>query len=73
MAAPRPQEGGGQRDGRPRAPAHVVEAALNHVSRAKAGVAGIYNVEAYASERRDTLERWTDHVLSIVAPRNYCT
>ena len=31
---------------------HVVEAALNHVSGAKAGVAGTYNVEAYAEERR---------------------
>jgi integrase len=45
---------------------HVVEAALNHVSGAKAGVAGTYNVEAYAEERRQALERWGRHVAQAV-------
>jgi integrase len=46
---------------------HVIEAALNHVSGAKASVAGIYNRALYASEKRDALERWADRVKEIVS------
>jgi integrase len=45
---------------------HVIEAVLNHVSGHKAGVAGIYNRAIYAAEKRAALERWADHVLSLV-------
>jgi integrase len=45
---------------------HVVEAALNHISGAKAGVAGIYNRSAYAPEKKAALERWTAHVAGLV-------
>ena len=45
---------------------HIVEASLNHVSGAKAGVAGTYNVEVYAEERRQALERWGRHVAQAV-------
>jgi hypothetical protein len=31
---------------------HIIEAALNHISGHKAGVAGIYNQAIYASEKR---------------------
>jgi integrase len=48
---------------------HIVEACLNHVSGAKAGVAGIYNRAAYAPEKKIALERWAAHVESIVAER----
>jgi integrase len=41
---------------------HVVEACLNHVSGAKAGVAGIYNREMYEKEKREAFERWAEHV-----------
>ena len=34
---------------------HVVEAALNHISGAKAGVAGTYNREHYIKERAAAL------------------
>src|SRR5262249_49779687 len=37
---------------------HVVEAALNHVSGAKASVAGIYNRAQYSDEKLDALRRW---------------
>jgi integrase len=37
---------------------HVVEAALNHVSGHKSGVAGVYNLYEYLDEKRDALERW---------------
>ena len=48
---------------------HIVEAALNHVSGAKAGVAGTYNRAAYAEEKRAALERWALHVEGIVSER----
>lgn len=48
---------------------HVVEACLNHVSGAKAGVAGTYNRAAYAAEKKVALERWTAHVTGIVSDK----
>jgi integrase len=48
---------------------HIVEAALNHVSGAKAGVAGVYNRAAYAPEKKDAMERWSCHVAGLVSPR----
>lgn len=45
---------------------HVVEAVLNHVSGAKAGVAGVYNVHSYSAEKADALERWAAHVEALV-------
>lgn len=46
---------------------HVVEAVLNHVSGAKAGVAGIYNRATYAREKREALDLWAAHVLTLVS------
>jgi integrase len=48
-------------------PPHIVEAALNHVSGAKAGVAGIYNRAAYAAEKKAALERWASRIEGLVA------
>jgi integrase len=48
---------------------HIVEAALNHVSGVKAGVAGTYNRATYAEEKRAALERWASHVEGIVSGR----
>jgi integrase len=48
---------------------HIVEAALNHVSGANAGVAGTYNRAAYAEEKRAALERWASHLEGIVSGR----
>jgi integrase len=36
----------------------IVEAVLNHVSGAKAGVAGTHNRAAYAAQKKAALERW---------------
>jgi len=33
------------------------------------GVAGVYNVYAYADEMRKWLDRWAEHVAGIVAPQ----
>jgi integrase len=41
---------------------HVIEAALNHVSGHKAGVAGVYNRARYSDEMRAALQKWADHV-----------
>lgn len=41
---------------------HVVEAVLNHVSGARAGVAGVYNRASYAGEKREALDLWAAHV-----------
>lgn len=46
---------------------HIIEAVLNHVSGHKAGVAGIYNRSAYATEKRAALETWANHIRVIVA------
>jgi integrase len=43
-------------------PPHIVEACLNHVSGAKAGVAGTYNRAVYAAEKKLALERWATHI-----------
>ena len=41
---------------------HVVEAVLNHVSGHKAGIAGVYNHAAYATEKRAALLLWSEHI-----------
>src|SRR5262249_29144512 len=45
---------------------HVVEAVLNHVSGAKRGVAGTYNVHDYEAEKQEALRRWAQHVAGVV-------
>jgi integrase len=47
-------------------PPHIVEAALNHVSGTKAGVAGVYNRALYTTEKKAALARWAEHVQAIV-------
>lgn len=46
---------------------HIIEAALNHVSGHKAGVAGIYNRSTYAAEKRAALDLWANHLRVIIA------
>lgn len=48
---------------------HVVEAIVNHISGAKAGVAGVYNRASYLVEKRQALELWGAHVTALVAGR----
>jgi integrase len=48
---------------------HIIEVILNHVSGFRAGVAGIYNRQAYEVEKRTALTLWADHLLSIVEDR----
>ena len=44
---------------------HIIEAAVNHLSGHKAGVAGIYNRATYAAEKRCALSVWTDHTRAL--------
>jgi integrase len=46
---------------------HVIEQALNHVSGAKAGVAGVYNRSKMTDAVRQGLQRWADHVDKITS------
>jgi hypothetical protein len=48
---------------------HVIEAALNHQSGFKRGVAGTYNRSRYEREVRAALVLWTDHVCAVVEGR----
>ena len=46
---------------------HVIEAVLNHVSVSKRGVSGVYNRSDYASEKRIALQKWSDHLETLVS------
>ncbi len=48
---------------------YVIEAALNHVSGHKAGVAGVYNKSKYEREVKAALALWADHVGALVEGR----
>jgi hypothetical protein len=45
---------------------HVIEAAPNHISRHRAGVAGVYNRRLNTAEKRDALVRWEHYVDALV-------
>jgi hypothetical protein len=45
---------------------HIIEAALNHQSGHKAGVAGIYNHSPYEREVWAALALWEDHIRALV-------
>jgi hypothetical protein len=44
---------------------HVVEAVLNHISGHKSGVAGVYNRASYYTEKRQALDKWAAHVVTL--------
>jgi integrase len=43
----------------------VNEAVLNHISGAKKGVAGVYQLFKYVDEKRDALDKWADELMRI--------
>ena len=45
---------------------HVIEQTLNHVSGAKAGVAGVYNRSKMTDAVREGLQNWADHIDQII-------
>lgn len=48
-------------------PPHIIEAILNHVSGHKAGVAGIYNRASYEPQKHIALEKWSEHLETLVS------
>ena len=46
---------------------HIIEAAINHVSGHKAGVAGVYNRSTYENEKRAALDALSNYILVAVA------
>lgn len=48
-------------------PVHVVEKLLNHTSGTFGGIVSVYQRHEYLAERRDALERWTAHVLTVAS------
>jgi len=49
---------------------HVVEAALNHFSGHRRGVAGVYNRSSYDRAVAAALVRWSEHVFALVEGRS---
>ena len=45
---------------------HIIEAILNHVSGHKGGVAGIYNRANYEPQKRAALEKWGNHIETLI-------
>jgi integrase len=45
---------------------HIIEAILNHVSGHKGGVAGIYNRANYEPQKRAVLEKWGNHIETLI-------
>jgi integrase len=49
---------------------HVIETTLNHISGAKAGVAGVYNRSKMTDAVREALQKWAEHLEAlVVGPR----
>nr|WP_277613637.1 site-specific integrase [Neoroseomonas marina] len=45
----------------------IIEAVLNHVSGTRTGIVGVYQRHQYEAERRDALDRWSKHVMDLIA------
>jgi len=45
---------------------HIIEAALNHHSGHRAGIAGVYNRSTYANDIRNALATWHDRLRTLV-------
>jgi len=47
---------------------HVIEMVLNHASGSRSGIAGVYQRHPYMEERRQGLERWSQHLCTLASP-----
>jgi integrase len=48
----------------------VTEAVLNHISGSRGGIAGVYQRQDWAAEKRTALDAWAAHILSVVGERS---
>jgi hypothetical protein len=49
---------------------HIIEAAVNHQSGHKAGIAGIYNHSRYGTQLRTMMDMWDPHIRSLIEGRD---
>jgi integrase len=49
---------------------HVVEAALNHQSGHKGGIAGVYNRSVYLEETKAAFRKWAAHVEGLISDKS---
>jgi integrase len=49
-------------------PLEVSEAILNHASGTRSGIAGVYHVYRFETEKRNALQAWAHHVADLVGP-----
>lgn len=49
-------------------PVRVTEAVLNHASGTGGGIVGVYQRHDYATEKRDALNAWANHLIRITTP-----
>jgi hypothetical protein len=47
----------------------VTEAVLNHVSGSRGGIAGVYQQHDWAIEKREALDKWAEHLVSLTRPK----
>ena len=47
-------------------PPHVADKVINHQTGAISGVAAVYQRHEFLSERKDALERWSEHIEALV-------
>jgi hypothetical protein len=47
---------------------HIIEAAVNHISGYRGGIAGVYNRAAYAREKSEAMQKWAEHINRLVNP-----
>lgn len=47
-------------------PLQVTEALLGHTAGSKGGIAGIYQLHDYAEEKRAAIEKWAQHITTVV-------
>ena len=66
MGTSRPAPHDGDTVGRFGIAPHIIEALFNHVSGHKGGVAGIYNCSDYEPQKRAALERWGNHIETLI-------
>jgi integrase len=52
---------------------HIIEACLGHAAGHKAGVAGIYNVASYSTQKAAALQKWSDHIEALVTGKRRST
>lgn len=48
---------------------HIAELVVNHQSGHRGGIAGIYNHATNGKERREALDQWAAHLLTLVKPK----